>query len=242
VEWDDFLVRLLGADGHVRVWPVVLPSAITTSIRLKNGFPTGNHALSRAGLSFAWQGGLCLDSRSNKYLFPYLPTAVRFGDTEFAVAAMQRASGTRMDWPLFVSLLARLTTDSQYDIQFPNGVLAKLAIGISRSSSMERMGFMFDAMGRLSPTLERLGTHDAAIVGFSCPPQRIERPADARTVARLLRDLRLRLGRALSEKEVQIARSRVTMSSTPAAVKRTLNALLQRDPLVTDAVMNELCR
>ena len=242
VEWDDSRVRCLGADGDVHVWPVVLQNDLTDSIRLKNGLPTRDHASVRVGLSFAWQGGLCLDSRSNKYLFPYLPTTVRFGDTQFALADMQRASGTRMDWQLFVSSVARLTTDCQFDIQFAGGFQAKLAIGISRSSITERVGFMFDAIGNLSPTLERLGTHDPAIVGFSCPPQRIERPADIRTVARLLRDLQFRTGRALSEKEVQVAQSRVKMSSTPASVKRVVIALLQRNPLVTDEVMNELCQ
>ncbi len=242
IEWDDARIRSLGADGNIYVAPVVLPSTLGASITLRGGTVIESTVVSGISPTFVWLGGICVDSRSSKYLFPYLPTEIRFGKISFAVRDIQRISGARMDWNVFVNSVARLQSDCSYEIQFPDGFRARLAVAIRRESIPERMGFMFDALGRLSPTLERLGATDAAIVGFGCPQQRIERPADIRAVARLLRDLKLRTGRALSDKELQIARGRVKASATPAPVKRVIDALLARDPLVSDEVLNDLCK
>jgi hypothetical protein len=169
-----------------------------------------------------------------------LPYGVRFGEQEFAAEQVQKVSGSRMEWSTFVSALSRLEADAQYEMQFPNGLEARMAVAVRQKSTSERMGFLFDSEGRLSPTLERLGLTDAAIVGFSCPGQRIERPAVLRTVARLLRDLQLRAGRPLTEKERQIAWNRVSGSVAPTPVKRVIETLLGQNPFVRDEVINEL--
>jgi hypothetical protein len=241
IEWDDSRTRSLGADETISVVPFALPMVLRNAIILRAGAIVEERALTQTPPTFKWMGGICLDSRSCKYLFPYLPTGVIFGERQFNLHELRRVSGTRMDWNAFGKSIAHLRTDVSYEIEFTDGFEARLAIA-SQCRNSDRMGFPFNSMGQPSPMLAPVGALDSAIVGFECPAQRIERPADTRTVARLLRDLKLRAGRAPNDKELQIARDRVETSSTPATVKRVINALLAKDPLISDDVLAELCK
>ncbi len=125
-------------------------------------------------------------------------------------------------------------------MHFPNGLKVRLAVAVCRNAISERMGFAFDSKGRLSPTLERLGFAEAAVVGFATPSQRVERPADARIVAALLYDLKNRSGRPLTEKEREVAWTRISASRVPVPVKEVIGTLLKRQPLARDEVLSEL--
>lgn len=238
---DEARARSLGADGSIYVVPVTLPSSLGRSITIKAGLIVENaDGDSGNEPAFSWLGGLCIDGRMNKYLLPFLPSGIRFASVEYSAEQLQRVSGSRMDWKSFVAAVSRLEADASYDMLFPNGYEARLALAVARARSSERMGFLFDSNGRLSPTLERLGLSDPAIVGFSCPDHRVERPADVRMVAKLLRDLKRRIGRPLTEKERRVAWNRVNASVVPPSVKRVIAALLRENPLAQDEVMNEL--
>ncbi len=241
LSWDDSRIRPLGFSGSVCVAPVVLPELPSEGIVIKAGSVVGAFARdNKEGRQWAWVGGICVDARSRKYLFPYLPTSIRFGHHEFGVETILRVSGTRMQWSTFVNAVGGLESDAQYDLLFPNGLEARLSVAIRKESPLERMGFLFDSKGRLSPTLERLEPTVPAIVGFSCPLQRIERPAELRVVANLLRDLRNRTGRRLTEKEQRVTLNRVNSSAAPAAVKRLVELLIERQPFARDDVLREL--
>lgn len=241
IEWDDSRTRSLGADEAIAVVPIALPSSLGNAIILRAGAIVEGRALTQTPPASKWIGGICVDSRSCKYLFPYLPTGVNFGGRQFNLHDLRHVSGARMDWNAFSKSIAHLRTDVSYEMEFADGFEARLAIA-NQCRNSDRMGFPFSSTGQPSPMLAPLGAMDLAIVGFECPAQRIERPADTRTVARLLRDLRLRAGRVPNDKELQIARDRVETSSTPAAVKRVVNAMLSKDPLISDDVLAELCK
>jgi hypothetical protein len=241
LSWDDSRIRSLGFSGSVCVAPVVLPEFPGEAITIKAGSVVG--AVIRGnkdGRQWIWVGGICIDARSRKYLFPYLPTSIRFGHHEFGVESILRVSGTRMQWSTFVNGVSGLESDAQYELQFPNGLEARLSVAIRKESPPERMGFLFDSKGRLSPTLERLEPTVPAIVGFACPVQRVERPAELRTVANLLRDLQNRTGRRLTEKEQRVTLNRVNGSTAPATVKRLVELLIERQPFARDDVLREL--
>jgi hypothetical protein len=238
--WDDSRVRSLGSGGIVCVAPVVLPVPGET-ITIKAGSIVGAVPLgNKDGRQWIWVGGICIDARSHKYLFPYLPTTLRLGDQKYGVESILRVSGTRMRWSAFVNAVGGLESDAQYELLFPNGLEARLSVAIRKESPLERMGFLFDSKGRLSPTLERLEPTVPAIVGFSCPLQRVERPAELRTVANLLRDLQNRSGRQLTEKEQRVTLNRVNGSAAPATVKRLVELLIKRQPFARDDVLREL--
>jgi hypothetical protein len=237
VVWDDARIRPLGADGAIFVAPIVVPRSLT----LRGGVVViGETSDQPVSPNFTWWGGICVDQRSSKYLYPYLPNRVSFGKKEFAIEELQRVSGSRMEWSALVNAISRLRTDVQYEMLFPGGYEARIAIAMPRESASERMGFLLDSRGRLSPTLERLGATDPAIVGFSCPSERVERPADLGTVAKLLMDLKSRSGRPLNDIERRIAWGRVSSSLAPASVKHVIKMLLNKSPLVQDAVLTEL--
>jgi hypothetical protein len=239
--FDDARVRSLGADGSIYVVPVTLPSSLNRSITIRAGGIVAGVVRDSGGKSvFNWLGGLCLDGRTSQYLLPFLPSGIRFGSQEYSAEQLQRVSGSRMNWKSFVAAVSRLETGASYDMLFPNGHEARLAVAVSRKVSSDRMGFLFDPNGRLSPTLERLGLSDPAIIGFSCPDHRVERPADVRTVAKLLRNLKDRSGRPLTEKERRVAWSRVNTSVVPPSVKRVIATLLKRNPSAQEEVIDEL--
>jgi hypothetical protein len=238
---DEARVRSLGADNSIYVAPVTLSSSLNRSITIRAGGIVEGAVRDLGSKSiFSWLGGLCLDGRTTKYLLPFLPSGIRFGPHEYSAEQLQRVSGSRMDWKSFVAAVARLETDASYDMLFPNGYEARLTVAVPRKRSSERMGFLFDPNGRLSPTLERLGLSDPAIVGFSCPDHRVERPADVRTVAKLLRDLKDHKGRPLTEKERRVAWNRVNTSVVPPSVKRVIAALLKGNPSAQKEVIDEL--
>ena len=241
LSWDDSRVRSLGSGGFVCVAPVVLPELPGQAITINAGSVVGAIPLgNKDSRQWIWVGGICIDARSRKYLFPYLPTSIRLGDHEFGVESILRVSGTRMQWSTFVDAVGGLESDAEYELLFPNGLEARLSVAIRRESPLERMGFLFDSKGRLSPTLERLEPTVPAIVGFSCPLQRVERPAELRTVANLLRDLQNRTGRRLTEKEQRVTLNRVNGSTAPATVKRLVELLIERQPFARDDVLREL--
>ncbi len=193
----------------------------------------------RAGSGLGSGGFVLTHARVSTYS-PTCQRAFALAHHEFGVESILRVSGTRMQWSTFVNAIGGLESDAQYDLVFPDRWEARLSVAIRKESSLERMGFLFDSKGRLSPTLERLEPTVPAIVGFACPPQRIERPAELRVVANLLRDLQNRTGRRLTEKEQRVTLNRVNSSAAPAAVKRLVELLIERQPFARDDVLREL--
>jgi hypothetical protein len=243
VVWDETRIRPLGADGSLLVLPLTLPFFLRSPLRIRRGQPSvvGASGFRRA-TSFAWEGGVCVDSRSHSYLFPYLPADVRFESSKYSIQDAQKVSGQPMAWSTFAAALSRLKTDAQYELAYPDGNVARISIKLAPFIAERQMGFLLDTSGRASPALERLGSNDLAIVGFSCPAQRIERPADMRTVARFLGSLKLKTGRPMTDKERRIAWSKIAISRASKPVKRVIETLLSQQPRTTDAMMEEFLK
>ena len=90
------------------------------------------------------------------------------------------------------------------------------------------MGFILDESGMLSPTLERLGESDVAVVGYSESGRPARKPMSVAGVARLLRDLRGACEVAVPLQDIDKTIEDVEASGAPTAVKVVVSALLRR--------------
>ena len=237
---DQSRTRSLGAAAAVFVFPVLLPLNLRGSITIRAGRVVANNVSSSGLGQYEWVGGICLDTRSRKYLRQMLPTSVRFGDKEFRISDLTRVGEFGMSWDSFVQAIAKLQSDASYDLRFPNGKTARLSVAVAKYSSSERVGFPIEINGLLSPTLDSIGESDAAVIGFTAPAKEFAKPADTRAIANLLRDFRGRLGRQLTVDESRQVWLRVEASAVPASVKRLIEGLLDRKATVEDSTLREL--
>jgi len=227
VTLEDSRIRPLGNSRDVQVCPVVLPSSMDGSLRVRCGKIVEGGLTAGPGLDYEWIGGICVDHRSRKYLLQALPSAIRFDACEFSLQDFTRVNDLAMSWEGLEKLLEKLESDATYDLRFPNGKVARLSVGVVRNFVAERVGHLVDSNGWLSPTLERIGDLDVAVVGFAAPT--LTRPAGIRETAEFLRDLAGGSGQHWSASRSQSMWRRIEVSCVPDAVKRLIKNLLARE-------------
>jgi hypothetical protein len=227
VTLEDSRIRPLGSSRDVQVCPVVLPSSMARSLKLRCGKIAEEDCVAGARVDYEWIGGICVDHRSRKYLLQALPSAVRFDARDFNLQDITRVNDLPMSWEGLEKLLGKVETDSTYDLRFQNGKVARLSVGVVRSSVAERVGLLVDSKGWLSPTLERIGDSDVAVVGFAAPT--LIRPAGIGETAGLLRDLAGGARQCWPDSRSQDVWRRIEASSgVPHPVKRLIKELLAR--------------
>jgi hypothetical protein len=240
VRLEESRIRGLGTATNVRVCPVSLPSNLSCKISIRAGRMFSGESAVPSLSNYDWLGGICLDRRSRKYLREALPYGVRFGVQEFLIGELSRVGDLSMSWDGFERAVRGLETDASYDLRYPNGRVARLAIGVARPIAAERMGFPVDHKGFLSPTLEPIGDSDASVVGFSGPKGGLWKPASTRALANLLRDLASHNGRRLTEQECQRVWCTAEASPVPNTVKQLIRKLLGAEATVRESTLNEL--
>ena len=144
ISLDESRVKPLGSAAALQVCPALLHIGRKCLLTLRAGHITRSDPGELSQTKYQWVGGICLDARSRKYLREALPHGVRFGHQEFRTAELNRVGDFTMTWEAFERAIRAIDTDATYDLQFPNGQLARLSVGVKRQSVAERMGFAFD--------------------------------------------------------------------------------------------------
>jgi hypothetical protein len=240
VSIEESQVRSLGSAASVRVCPVSLPANLNCVVNIRAGRLLRGDSSVPVVSTYEWLGGMCLDGRSRKYLRQALPNGVRFGSEEFRMSQLNRVGDFAMSLEGFERALQKLDADAFYDIRFPNGRAARLSVGVEGQSVSEKMGFLVDSNGFLSPTLERIGESDSAVVGFLEPKSGLRRLVSPRAIANLIQDLTRRQGRQITQQEGQRIRRVVDASFAPDSVKRLVKELLARAATVRESTLLDL--
>jgi hypothetical protein len=235
---DQLRARTLGGAPKIRVCQVVLPASLGCRVELRSGRLLKGDTDISVHSRYEWIGGICVDIRSRKYLRVFLPTEIRFDTKVYEVEALRRVNGIPMTWATLVKSMDNLNADSSYELQFPDGHSAKLAVGVDKSKERVQMGFLVRGDGLLSPTLEQIGESDAAIVGFTQPSTGVVAAPTIRQVACLLRDLTRRNGRPISPEECGRLAAGVSRSLAPDAVKRVLGSLIRVGAIVSEETLS----
>lgn len=237
VRLDEKRQRSLPGVSGTFVCPVDLPSDLRSGLSIRAGRIVGD---GEPGLRtpYTWMGGICLDTRSRKYLRSALPHGIRFGSREFSVDEIVRVGDASVRWSGLRTIIAGLDADCSFDLRFPHGHSAKLAIGVRRFSEREHVGFSLDtSTGLLSPLLEQLGDSEASVIGFCEFNCDAPRALPVATIAALLTDLKFGLGRPLTIEECGMVLRRVAASDVPEGVKGYFEARLLQAPTAQPATL-----
>lgn len=230
---------LPGVSG-IFVCPVNLPMGLQSGLSIRSGRIVGDGETGVRS-TYTWLGGICLDIRSRKYLRSALPHGIRFGSREFSVEEIVRVGDASVRWSGLRTIIDKLDEDRSFDLRFPDGHSAKLAIGVRRFSEREHVGFPLDiSTGLLSPVLEQLGDSEASVVGFRELNCDSPKALSVATIAALLTDLRLGLGRPLTIEERDLILRRVAASDVPEGVRGYFETRLLQAPTAQPATIGLL--
>lgn len=221
--------KFLGASKGLSVCSIAVPNDLPHPIAVRAGRIDQGASVHASTSPYVWIGGVCLDSRSHKYLKVALPESIRFGPHVVSLNSMVRINGLSMSWASLKRMIEKLEADASYDIEFTDGNAARLAIAASDKSGAERMGFAIDVDGFLSPTLDRLGELDIGVIGFRECGLRPQDPMPLPEVASLLREVKSARFANVATAPLETLIRRVMGSSAPTAVKVVLVSLLRRN-------------
>lgn len=224
------IVRSLGHSPDIRVCRIELPRDGNSALRVRAGRIVQNDTVGQAAVAYEWLGGACVDIRSRQYLREALPHAIRFGAREFAIGDFVRVGDRTTSWDGFEKRLAALETNAKYDLHYPNGKIAQLSVATLPRIAPERMGFLINGDGTISPRLQRVDEQDRALIGYSEPPN-VAHAASTAELAAFVRDIRDHRRCCYSAGECQRIWQRVEASSAPSTLKHLIREFLARsDP------------
>jgi hypothetical protein len=116
--------------------------------------------------AYRWMGGVCVNARSRLYLRNALPTSICFEEIEFRIDELIAINGHPLTMPAFRQMLSIEDVDASYEIEFPRGFRARLAVAIRRHAAIDRVGYPLRSSGTISLFVERLRPEVQALIGF----------------------------------------------------------------------------
>jgi hypothetical protein len=220
--------------------PVDLPTELRSRVVIRGGRLVAEGSPDRS-LAYVWMGGVRIGSQARKYLRDFLPTHVRFGDTEYQIEDMVGVNGSGLQWAGFCRVLESMADDGSFDIRFPNGRVAKLSVGVRQASDHQSVGFLVDvSTGFLSPTLEPVSEGDPAVVGYQELNIDRARPASFGAIVALLEDLSRATGTPATEREIHEILSRIFASLAPNTVKEYIVRRLRSHASIRRSTLSRL--
>jgi hypothetical protein len=215
----------LGQRTDVRACRVDLPLDGYLSLSFRAGKIVSDSSDVRSVASYEWTGGVCVDLRARKYLREALPDAVRFGAKQFAINDVVGLGDLDTSWEGLKKRIDSLETDATFDLVFPNGGIAQLTIAVASRVAAERVGFLMDDRGSISPGLQRVDEQARALVGYT-EPAGIVRPASVPELAALVRDIRDHRTSSCSREQRLVLCARAEASAASLVLKRLIVAFL----------------
>lgn len=198
----------------------VLPSARSDIVIVRDRIATRNFPVR---VDHEWIGGVCLNRRSSCYLREALPTKIQLSDRIFSIGDLVAINKIPFTYKRFVEMLANEQTEASFEVEFPDGGVASISIGIRRGIFDERLGFSVSTEEKIAPFVDWIPPHGRALIGH-------EEPTIARTADRNLQiciDLIDRLQRqgpeSIDGSQFELIDALVSSASLPVSVKRLLS-------------------
>jgi hypothetical protein len=224
-------------NSRIEIKELRLPTTLSREILIKAGiFQESSERVSR----YQWLGGICVDARSNKYLRDYLPTEIAFANVRMRINEVERVNGVRMDFRSLLQNIEEANSDMNLELQFRNGLTAKLGIGIRRAINQDKIAFVVNNDGNLSPIPRYVDGSIPVSSGYSLENDASVGSLSQRQLGCLIEELRAGKGIPISHSQCEQVAQRVMGSRCPESVKTAVVALLRRSPKLTTELISEI--
>lgn len=227
----------LPGSANIGIAEFRLPTVFSREILIKAGsFQESSERVSR----YHWIGGVCVDARGNKFLRGYLPTEIEFANGRAKISEVERVNGIRMSLQELLHNIQNTNSDMSVELQFRNGLSAKLGIGVRREINQDKIGYVVSNEGFVSPIPRYIDGSIPASTGYGLENEARVGSISQRLLGSLIEELKAGIGASINRSQCEQIIQRIENAKCPDALKTTLVSLLTRNPKLTKELLAEI--